>query len=361
MYSDDKDFEQKRKMQRIFWNMGLWSRIDIPIVIYEDDSQRNKMKRHYVTDIDVYSEGICKDFSIFRNIADCKSGNTVKIFERLFWLKGVKEYYGADQAYLVKKKISSNAKIFMPQLDIIGVDDNALDELQKIYHANTLKLFTVDYYKKLEMIIIQYKNEFKSIFDYLNSRYWFTNSNVSMKVLLSMLFKNNFYQCLEKSKVEHRFLLMEICIMFARTIIDCCRYVITRDMLNVEQSVLEFIHGGVDGFNSKRSMVREISNELKEMLFNMELEKNILIKPSYFNDLVKLVVVILGETNNIADILRYMEIMQHEIVLNHQFDYDECLNNQYSPIGHKLAKDIVRFYLKINKIDEDFFEDIFNV
>lgn len=360
MYSDDKDFKQKVKMQKIFWTMGMWSRIDIPIVIYEDDSQRGKMKKHYLTDIDVYCENIQKDFSVEKSIADCKSGSNVKIFERLFWVRGVKEYFGATQAYLVKKSISSKAKLFMPKLEIIGVDNDTLSEFEKIYHTNALPLYSETYYCELDKIILEYDNEYKKIFDYLVTRYWFTELNVSMKVLLSMLEKRDFYKTLDKNNRNHRFLLMEVCIMFARTVLACCRYVLTRDVINIQQSVMEYIHGGVDGFNSKMNMVREINNGLKDVLYDVSLGKRVLIQPPYFNDLVKLIAVILGETNNVKDILRYMEIMQHEIVLGVKFDYNECMGNDYSLIGHKLAKDIVRFYLKENNINVCFFDDIFN-
>ena len=361
MYCDDKDFEQKIKMQKIFWSMGMWTRIDIPIVIYEDDRQNDKIKKHYITDIDVYSEFIQKDFLIEKSIADCKSGNNVKIFERLFWVKGVKEYLQASQAYLVKKNISSKAKIFMPKIDIIGVDSQTLPELEKIYHTNAVPLYTKEYYMEIDKIISQYENEYKKIYDYLSTRYWFTESNVSMKVVLSMLKKRDFYKLLDSDNKNHRFLLMEICIMFARTIISCCRYVLTRDVLNLEQSVTEYIHGGIDGFNSKMSMVREINNELKDVLYDIQLGNSVLIQPAYFKDLVKLIANIIGEANNIKDILRYMEIMQHEIVLERRMDYSKCMSSEYSTIGHKLAKDIVFFYLKENNIDVNFFNDIFNV
>lgn len=360
MYSDDKDFKQKVKMQKIFWSMGMWSRIDIPIVIYEDDSQRGKMKKHYLTDIDVYSEIVQKDFSIERSIADCKSGNNIKIFERLFWLRGVKEYYGASQAYLVKKNISSKAKIFMPKLDIIGVDNETLFEFEKIYHTNVLPLYSERYYSELDKIILAYDNEYKKIFDYLVTRYWFTEPNVSMKVLLSMMAKRDFYKTLDKNNRNHRFLLMEVCIMFSRTVLSCCRYVMTRDVINLEQSIMEYIHGGVDGFNSKMNMVREINNELKDVLNNVQLGNSVLIQPPYFKEFVKLIAVILGETNNVKDILRYMEIMQHEIVLGEKFNYIQCMGNNYSSIEHKLSKDIVLFYLKENSINVNFFDDIFN-
>ena len=358
MYCDDKDFKQKVMMQKIFWAMGMWSRIDIPIVIYEDDNQRGAMKKHYLTDIDVYGEFVEKDFSIERSIADCKSGGNVKIFERLFWLRGVKEYFGASQAYLVKKSISSKAKIFMPKLDIIGVDNETLFEFEKIYHTLMLPIYSEKYYCELDKIIQGYNNEYKKIFDYLMTRYWFTEPNISMKVLLSMLSKRDFYKCLDKTNKSHRYLLMETCIMFTRTVLSCCRYVLTRDVINLEQSVVEYIHGGVDGFNTKMNMVREINNELKDVLCNVQLGNSVLIKPKYFEDLVRLIAVILGETNNVKDILSYMEVMQHQIVLEEKMDYSQCMENSYSAIGHKLAKDIIVFYLKENDIRVDFFDDI---
>jgi len=360
MFSNDKDFKQKVIIQKVFWSMGMWSRIDIPIVIYEDDNVRGKVKKHYLTDIDVYGELLQKDFSIKRSIADCKSGNNVKIFERLFWLKGVKEYFGASQAYLVKKSISSKAKIFMPKLDIIGVDDLALLELVKIYHTNSLLLYSEEYYSELDKIIQSYDNEYKKIYEYLTTRYWFTESNISMKVLLSMLAKRDFYKSLDKNNKNHRFLLMEICIMFTRTILSCSRYVMTRDVIDIEQSIMEYIHGGVDGFNSKMSMVRDINNELKEVLKDIQLGNSVLIQPPYFKELAKLMAIILGEANNTSDLLRYLEVMQHEIVLEEKFDFNQCMNNSYSAISHKLSKDIVLFYLKENNISVSFFDDIFN-
>lgn len=60
------------------------------------------------------------------------------------------------------------------------------------------------------------------------------------------------------------------------------------------------------------------------------------------------------------EVLHCMEIMQHEIVLEQKLNYNQCMGSGYSSIAHKLAKDIVIFYLKVNKMDLNFFEDIFN-
>ena len=358
MFSDDKDFKQKIEIQKIFWSMGMWARIDIPIVIYEDDSQKEKMKRHFLTDIDVYGENIQNDFSLYKSIADCKSGKNIKVFERLFWLRGVKDYFGASQAYLVKKNISNNAKIFLPRLEINGIDNDILTEFGKIYHTDSLPMFSEKYYSELEIIISNYRDEYKKIYDYLVTRYWFTESNISMRVLLTMLGKREFYKKFDKNKKEHRYLLMETCTLFARTILACCRYTLRRDVIDIKQSVTEYIHGGVDELNLKLNMIRDFKTELKELLKESQIDDKVFVYPPYFEELVKLVAVILSQANDIKDIIRYMEIMGHEIVLETKFNFKECIGSSYSYVGHKLAKDIIVLYLKWNNIDSHFFDDL---
>ena len=359
MYFDDKDFIQKVRFQKILWAMGYWTRIEIPIVVYEDDNKNKKLQKYYLTDIDVYGEIIQLDFSFTKSIGDCKSGRNVKVFERLFWLRGVKDYLNAEHAYLIKKNISSKAKIFMPKVNIKGIDDNSLTEIEKIYHTSSLGLFSNDYYKARVDMITQMKDEYKKIYDYMNTRYWFTNLNVSMQVLMTMLKKNDFNNTFIKENKMHRFLLLEICIMLSRTIIDCCKYVMSRDVINIKRSVMEYIHGGIDSYNNKMQMLREISVPIREIFESDEISNKILVTPEYFNEMFKLIIALIGEASNIKDIIRYLEIMQHEVLLDKRIDYTEIIGLQYSSVGHKLSKDIISFYLKINKIDTHFFDDVF--
>lgn len=357
MYFDDKDFEQKVRFQKILWAMGHWSRIEIPLVIYEDDNA--KLQKHYLTDIDVYGEIIQPDFSFAKSIGDCKSGKNVKIFERLFWVSGVKEYLNAEHAYLVKKKISTKAKIFMPKVNVKGIDDNSLSAIEKIYHSSNVGLFSNDYYRARMEIISQLTDEYKKIFDYMNTRYWFTDLNVSMRVLMTMLKKNDFYSAFKKDSKMHQFLLLEISIMLARTLIKCCNYVVSRDVTCVEQGVMEYIHGGIDGYNNKMQMVREISIPITEIFGNDDVVNKFPVKPVYYDELLKLIIVLIGEASNAKDVIRYIEVMQHEVLLDKKFDYTQIAGLTYSSVGHKLSKDIISFYLKNNMMDSNFFDDIF--
>ena len=133
-----------------------------------------------------------------------------------------------------------------------------------------------------------------------------------------------------------------------------------RGVTNVEQSVMEYIHGGIDEFNNKMHMVREISSQVQEIFDSNEVANRVLVKPDYFDEMLKLIVVLIGEASNIKDIVRYMEIMQHELLLEKRIDYTQIIGLTYSSIGHKLSKDIISFYLKANKINMKFYEDLFS-
>ena len=247
----------------------------------------------------------------------------------------------------------------MPKVGVKGVDDQTLAELENIFHSDHLMLFSKKYYEARAEIIGQLVDEYKKIYDYMNTRYWFTDSNVSMGVLMTMLKTRDFYNSFDKHNKMHSFLLLEICIMLVRTLMDCCRYVMSRDVINVEKSVKEYIHGGIDGYNNKMQMVRDIIIPIKKILGTEEVTKNILVIPYYYDELLKIIIILIGESSYARDVIRYMELMQHEVLLDTSIDYTQIIGLQYSSVGHKLAKDIVAFYLRTNKIDGHFFDDIF--
>ncbi len=69
--------------------------------------------------------------------------------------------------------------------------------------------------------------------------------------------------------------------------------------------------------------------------------------------------ILIGESSYIKDVTRYMEIMQHEILLEKKMKYTPIIGLEYSSVAHKIAKDIIIFYLKANRIDIHFFDELF--
>ena len=51
--------------------------------------------------------------------------------------------------------------------------------------------------------------------------------------------------------------------------------------------------------------------------------------------------------------------MQHEVLLEKSIEYTQIIGLEYSSVAHKIAKDIIIFYLKTNRIDIHFFDKLF--
>ncbi|MBC9786564.1 hypothetical protein H1S01_19095 [Heliobacterium chlorum] len=354
MSFDDNDFPYKVSFQRILWKMGFWSRIEIPVLAYSIDDYTKSLKRHDLTDVDVYGELINSDFATYKYIADCKSGRNVKATERAYWLKGVMEFTGATKGFLIKKKISSNTRLFLDKLSIYAIDEKNLSELEKIYYvSNNNDLFSVDYYKKRYQIIDELKDEYAKIYSYLSGRYWYNPLHSNLRILLNMLQKNNFYQQFnQESSTSHKFIILEIAICLSRIVLDCCNYVLHRNISDIPSCVLEYSFGGIAGYNNKRNMFNEIKALLETEMPNEEMNKLLIMQSDFIDGLIKLVANFITESHHSKESIKYLELMQHEIILDKELNFQDLIGPTFSSVGLKLAKDVLRYYIGYANINE---------
>lgn len=363
MSSNDKDFDYKIRFQRILWKMGFWTRSEIPVLAYSTNTYVDNLKKHDLTDLDVYGELLNTDFSINKYIADCKSGRQVKSTERVFWLKGVMEFTKADKGFLIKKNVTDHIRLILDSMNIYAIDNNNLLELEKLYNTSSInELFSKEYYIEREKIIGSLSEEYKKIYQYLSQRYWYNSNHINLNVILTMLNKNEFHKSFEKNNKSHLFLLLENIIFLTRVIFECCNYVLHRNIADIPQAVLEYIHGGVTGYNQKKNILREIKSMVNTYLPNeaINVEEND-IKPVYYQPLLELILSIITEPLLAKDIIRYLEIFQHEVILEKKYDFNQYFANSYSNITLKLAKDIIRFYSSFTKVNSDIFESILEI
>lgn len=363
MSSNDKDFDYKIRFQRILWKMGFWTRAEVPVLAYSIDTyaEIDKLKKHDLTDIDVFGELINLDFSINKYIVDCKSsGKTVKATERIFWLRGVMDHSKAIKGFLVKKSVSSNIRLILDKLNIYAIDDANLNELENLYRSNSIsEIYSLSYYKAREQIIGNLTDEYKKIYQFLSQRYWYNQSHVNLNILQTMLNKDEFYSKFIKDDKVHTFLLLEIIILFSRILFECCNYVLHRNIADIPQGVLEFIYGGVNGLNSKKNIVREMKNLINKHMPNEKVQINDHdVIPHFFKPFIELIATLITEPVMSRDILRYLEILQHEVITEKPYDFQMIFGSSYSHVTIKLAKDIIRYYVKISKVDQSIFNNI---
>ena len=102
------------------------------------------VKRRSLTDLDVLGVRFDELFSKRTIVGDCKTGKNVSDVNRLFWLLGIKHYFGADEAYYLRPKIDSYAKAIAPKMGVRVLTESDLVTLEKNFNVGSLVLPLAD-------------------------------------------------------------------------------------------------------------------------------------------------------------------------------------------------------------------------
>lgn len=125
MALNDKDLNLKLCVSAIFRGLGYTVFQEVDLCTY---SYQPKYSRKQITDFDVLGVSIEPDFALHVAVAECKSVEE-KAMEHLLKLNGVKEFFHADKAYFVQKKIDINAREIGRDLGIWVLDENNINTL----------------------------------------------------------------------------------------------------------------------------------------------------------------------------------------------------------------------------------------
>ena len=86
-----------------------------------------------ITDLDVYGISVLNNFSTKTLWADCKSGS-VRVHERISWIKGVKEEANIDEVLFVAPNVRTTVKQYAGKSNIRILDVNLIERLEGNYN-----------------------------------------------------------------------------------------------------------------------------------------------------------------------------------------------------------------------------------
>ena len=144
----EQDLGLKLAMRRVFWGMNYATRLNLLLAL--PGSRRTADE---LSDLDCVGFSVGGDFSIRLLIADCKSGGKVSPASRLFWLAGVRDFFGADRAYAVlMREIPDGVREQAGRLgvDVLGDTDRQILENVHGPLAPEAPFFEVDGAVKLQ-------------------------------------------------------------------------------------------------------------------------------------------------------------------------------------------------------------------
>jgi hypothetical protein len=167
--SDDFDFDYKLKTSAAFRRMGytVFQEVDLATFSYQ-----GKYQRKQVSDFDVLGVLIEPDFSIITAVAECKTVEDQSM-DFLMKLIGLRQFFRADKAYLVQKRIDVNTREVARESAISCLDDGNLTTLLHGLEISGEQIaLDRSLYLIKEKVSKALKTDQKKAFQYLKFDYW---------------------------------------------------------------------------------------------------------------------------------------------------------------------------------------------
>uniref|UniRef100_UPI003F588B1F SDR family NAD(P)-dependent oxidoreductase n=1 Tax=Mycolicibacterium obuense TaxID=1807 RepID=UPI003F588B1F len=135
------DLGLKVASRRLLWRMGFTTRVDVPLRAFVPPSASRRGARYETfTDLDVLGIAVAPGFALRSVISDCKTtqrGST----ERMFWVRGVSDFFAADDAWMVRTGgVTAASRQLAARLGISVLEPTDLARLEEFHPVDLTQL-----------------------------------------------------------------------------------------------------------------------------------------------------------------------------------------------------------------------------
>lgn len=356
----DKDISLKLRFKRILFQMGYYSPIEVELSQYQ--MLGLELKRKSLTDLDVLGLKFDAVLNPHKVVGDCKSGRNVSDVNRLFWLRGVMDYFGANAAYYLRPNIDSHARATAPRLGISTIIEKELQTLEKDLNVDSLPLPLQDpnFYNQQRTLWgisvpkgakpTSAQLELKKVYTHLSYNYWYAAQHRNLFLLVAHFQKiAHLLNPLDSRDV----LLAQVGVeRFAHCLLEMGSNIHLRGINNIPQSARIYLYGGGGALRDREEFFK---------LLNRLTGTNEPLDPPFLNDVIELTNRIIHNPYAAAEVLRYLEAI-----------YGWCIqlgNKNLSPVfrGNALtgavvlARDIAITFAKATGMREELFSGILSL
>lgn len=351
----DRDIGLKLRFSRLLFIQGYWSPIEVELSQYEHG--RLDVKRRSLTDVDVFGVKYDQLFTPHKVVGDCKTGKGVSDVNRLFWLRGVMAYFGADQAYFLRGKIDSHARAIAPKMGLHVLSEPELAALEKKTGADSyvLPLADIGIHQQISQAWglrlpatqkpTQEDLAIKGVYSYLSYSYWYVEPFRNLLLLLGSFAR--IAQHLDPADPRHTLLAHVGAERFAYSLLDVAAHVQAQGASDIPKYSRVYLYGGPLALKDKEQFFGLLSRVTG---------KQEALDPPFMPDVLELVGRLVRNPGGASEVLRHLAAV-----------YLWCahLGNPYlPPLGPGgentaaivLAKDVASTFTKATGISEALFQ-----
>jgi|GEM_PF-4865914 len=362
----EQDFELKIRLNNIFWSLNCYTRIEIKLAEYSSQTR----KPTELTDIDVLGIRVLPDMLIEYIIADCTTNKKFikSPIQRIFWLKGVMEFFKTKKGYLclgTDQSIPENQRLVAQKLGITILNqDNLLNLEKRILDINTkyLNLSNSNCWRYFERNLSHISKDLQFLLLFRKHLFWMNSpyQNISRLLIYSAKYAEKF----DPKNKFHKALAVDLLTLFGLAVLQMSSYVFHINPENPELELRSYFYGGYDEMKRREAIVEHINKLLQKVYKQKQLFEIPMLQldPEYLPNLFDIAFRLLNRPKDSSQILRYLQLILFEKVLYQKNNSNgiEYINSNFSDITKKLSKDLAKFFCSSTGLSEELFEDIFN-
>lgn len=262
--SNPLDLDLKLRMRRLFFSQGYWSPIEVELSHYDTLGVGGSVERRSLTDLDVLAIKFDHFFTPHSVVADCKTGRNVSNANRLFWLRGVKDYFGASEAYFVKTSLDKHLRAIGPKMGLRTLSDKELAVMEKAAGVDTIPIPLVDQCVHGELQKLwgldlpkgakpdKEQLRLKAVYSHLSYAYWYIERHRNLLVLVGHF--ESIADLLKPDNKRHVLLAYIAAERIAHAMLEMAGYVQSMGASDIPNYARIYLYGGPLALKDKQKL-----------------------------------------------------------------------------------------------------------
>ncbi|WP_134716811.1 hypothetical protein [Saccharomonospora xinjiangensis] len=351
----EHDLGLKVMSRRLLWRMGFSTRVDVPLRAFVPTGDRRRTRYESFTDLDVLGVMATGGFDLHRVIADCKTsvrGST----ERMFWIRGVADFFAADSAWMVRSSgVTAAARQLSARLGISVIEQNDLSILEG-HHPTDLQLvegplsllFDVEAVGRYVKSFSALDKKLINLVEYRQFDYWVYDEHRNLLQVVAHL--REVSEVLDPTHPAHRALFYESAWLYTLSLAQAAAYVRAAHVTAADTALQEYLFGGQIALQEKQ----RLATLLQKLAPKGGVGSGAGVLPEWYPQLLELLTRHLRRPYVLNSELRYAEWLAEAQQAKLDVTVSSVFGGEFDPVAAKLLADVCGFLVTMAKLDPEF-------
>lgn len=357
------DRDLKIRLATIFWALGCYTRLEVKLAEYSP--QRDMALE--LTDLDVLGIRVSPELSFEHLVADCTSNRDVlkSPIQRVFWLRGVMDFFGASTGYLALNTasgISENQRLVAHRLGVTILNTENLSHLEQrlaVADLAPLQLTKQESWVYFESNLQQLPKALQPALSFRKHTYWLNPTYHNLHSVISLCGRHA--KDIDERNRHHAALVLDLLSLFCLALLTMTSYVARTNPEDPEVELRSYFFGGYQEMRRREAIIENVKKIVGEIPGQRELfADKIRLDPDYLRGLFEVAYRLLNRPEDARHVPRYLEMVLFEKTLYKSENAEglKYLNERFSDVTKKLTRDIVKFFRDATGLSEALFADL---